>query len=81
MIDQSNRLKRCFPQPPLVAYRRGKNLGDHLFRAKISTKRRSTRLKKDLNHVDKHAKCVGIVKQPTYTVTNELMKNLVLMPQ
>ena len=45
MVSQSNRLKRCFPKPPLVAYRRGKNLGDQLFRAKISTKRKSTRLK------------------------------------
>ena len=45
MVSQSNRLKRCFPKPPLVAYRRGKNLGDHLCRAKISTKRKSTRLK------------------------------------
>ena len=45
MTSQSNRLKRCFPQPPMVAYRRDKNLGDQLFRAKVSTKRRSTRLK------------------------------------
>ena len=45
MCSQSNRLRRIFPQPAMVAYRRGKNLADQLIRAKVSTKRRSSRLK------------------------------------
>ena len=36
---------RCFPEPSMVAYRRPKNLGEILIRAKISSKRKSTRLK------------------------------------
>ena len=43
MISQSNILKRCFPSPSLVAYRRSKNLKDELIRAKVSNKRRSNR--------------------------------------
>ena len=45
MTSQSANLKRCFPKPPMVAYRRAKNLKDHLVKAKISSKRKSTRLK------------------------------------
>ena len=45
MTNQNADLKRCFPKPPMVAYRRAKNLKDHLVRAKISSKRRSARLR------------------------------------
>ena len=43
MISQSNILKRCFPKPSLVAYRRSKNLKDEVIRAKVNSKRRSNR--------------------------------------
>ena len=46
MTEQSANLKRVFPKPSLIAYRRPKNLREHLIRAKISSKRRSSRLKK-----------------------------------
>ena len=45
MTGQSANLKRVFPQPSLIAYRRPKNLREHLIRAKISSKRKSSRLK------------------------------------
>ena len=45
MTNQSNSLKRVFPKAPMVAYRRAKNLKDHLVKAKVSSKRRSARLK------------------------------------
>ena len=35
MIEDNPRLKRCFPSPPIVAYRRSKNLRDMLIRAKL----------------------------------------------
>ena len=43
LIDEDPRLKRVFPQPSVVAYRRGKNLKDLLVKAKIYTKRKSNR--------------------------------------
>ena len=49
MTSQSNILKRCFPQPPMVAYRRAKNLREHLVKAKITSSRRSTRIKDQEN--------------------------------
>ena len=45
MTSQSSHLKRCFTKPSIVAYRRPKNLKEILVRAKISTKRKSRRLK------------------------------------
>ena len=45
MTSQNNSLKRCFPKPSMVAYRRAKNLRDHLVKAKTSSNRRSSRLK------------------------------------
>ena len=45
MTSQSQDLKRCFPRPSMVAYRRGRNLKDHLVKAKVSSKRKSTRIK------------------------------------
>ena len=43
LIEEDPRLKRVFPQPSVVAYRRGKNLKDLLVRAKVDTKRKSNR--------------------------------------
>ena len=45
MTEEDPRLKRVFPKPSVVAYKRGKNLKDLLVRAKINTKRRSNRKK------------------------------------
>ena len=35
MIDQDPHMKETFPDPPLIAYKRQRNLGDFLIRAKI----------------------------------------------
>ena len=45
MVDNNQSLKECFPKPSLVGYRRGKNLKDELVRAKVTTKRRTNRIK------------------------------------
>ena len=45
MTDQSQPLKRYFNKPSLVAYKRHKNLGDILVKAKVYSKRRSERSK------------------------------------
>ena len=45
MVDSNQNLKRCFSAPPMIAYRRGKNLRDHIIKAKVSSKRRSSRRK------------------------------------
>ena len=49
MVGQSNHLKRCFQNPSLVAYRRPKNLGDMLIRAKVDNKT-SSRKKNGFTH-------------------------------
>ena len=43
MVSQNRALLRAFPNPPLVAYRRGKSIGDELIRAKVNTNRTSSR--------------------------------------
>ena len=43
MVKEDSRMKRIFPKPSIVAYRRAKNLKDLLVRAKVSTKRKSNR--------------------------------------
>ena len=43
MTDENSRLKRCFPKPSLVAYKRSKNIKDILVRAKVCNKRKSNR--------------------------------------
>ena len=43
MTNQNMHLKTIFPEPPVIAYRRPKNLGEHLIRAKLSLKRKSKR--------------------------------------
>ena len=45
MVLEDNRLKRCFPEPSLVAYKRSQNLGNLLVRAKIRKEKRSSRVK------------------------------------
>ena len=44
MTDENPRLKRCFPKPSMIAYKRSKNIKDILVKAKISSKRRSKRI-------------------------------------
>ena len=43
MVSQNMALLKAFPNPPLVAYRRGKSLGDELIRAKVNSRRTSSR--------------------------------------
>ena len=44
MTDEDPRLKRIFPKQSVIAYKRGKNLKDLLVRAKVNTKRKSSRI-------------------------------------
>ena len=44
MCDDSPKLKKCFPNPPVVAYKRHKNLRDLLIRSKVQTRRSSKRI-------------------------------------
>ena len=44
MCDESSRLKRCFPKPSMIAYRRSKNLRDLLIRAKVPPQRNQRRI-------------------------------------
>ena len=46
-MTENPNLKRCFPSKSLVAYRRNKNLKEHLVRARVSSKRTSKRPKND----------------------------------
>ena len=39
MVDNSQALKRIFGKPSMVAYKRGKNIGDILIRAKFKAKK------------------------------------------
>ena len=50
MIEQSQPLAKIFAKPSLVAYRRSKNIGDILVKAKVYSKRRSTRTKNGFSH-------------------------------
>lgn len=43
MVSGSRQLKRCFPQPSVVAYKRSKNLKDMLIRSKVKNTRSSGR--------------------------------------
>ena len=43
MTDESQVMKNCFHKPPIIAYRRDKNLRDILVRAKLPPKRGSRR--------------------------------------
>ena len=50
MIDEDPRLRRCFPKPSVVAYKRPKNLRDFLIRSKFQSGRRSGRTSKGFSH-------------------------------
>ena len=43
MTKEAPKLKKVFPKPSVVAYKRTQNLKDLLVRAKVSSKRRSSR--------------------------------------
>ena len=43
MTGENPRLKRCFPKPSIIAYKRSKNLKDTLVKAKLCSKRKSRR--------------------------------------
>ena len=45
MINDNPKLKRCFLAPSVVAYRRSKNLRDHLIKAKLPSRKTSGRKK------------------------------------
>ena len=57
MTGLSNELQRCFPKPSMVSYRRSKNLGDHMFRAKISSRRGSNRIKNGYKPCNQGCQC------------------------
>ena len=50
MTRESQPLARCFKEPSLVAYKRPKNLGEELIRAKVSTRRKSKRNRNGFTH-------------------------------
>ena len=45
MVENSARLEKIFPLPPVIAYKRSKNLRDILVKAKLPAGKRSTRKK------------------------------------
>ena len=45
MTEEDPRLRRIFSKPSVVAYKRGKNLKDLLVKAKVCTRRKSSRRK------------------------------------
>ena len=49
MKNECPRMRRCFPEPPVVAYKRSKSLRDLLIRANFPILRRSRRQKKGFN--------------------------------
>ena len=65
MTSGSKILQRCFPQKSLVAYSRPKNLKDELIRAKISTKKKSGRLKNGFRPCQEGCQCCWVSKRAT----------------
>ena len=59
MTSNSKILERCFPQKSLVAYSRPKNLKDELIRARISTRKKSGRLKNGYGPVKRVVNVAG----------------------
>ena len=74
MTAQSSNLKRAFPNPSLIAYRRSKNLRDHLIRAKISSKRKSTRLKNGCGPCNEACQTCWVIKRTTTHSTKRTKK-------
>ena len=66
MCDDSPKLKRCFPKPPVVAYKRHKNLRDLLIRSKVQSRRSSNRI------IGGFKICRRMCKLCTYLPTNSI---------
>ena len=74
MTEQSASLKRAFPKPSLIAYRRPKNLRDHLIRAKISSKRKSSRYKNGYSPCNEGCQTCWISKRTSFHSTKRTGK-------
>ena len=74
MCDQNVNLKDCFTKPSMVAYKRGKNLRDELVRARVSNKRRSSRLKNGYSPCKQACKLCWISKSTTTHSCKRLKK-------
>ena len=59
----SNDMKEVFPQPPITAYRRHKNLRDFLIRAKVSQPKNLGDIPEVCQNVVKHSQPVHIYKK------------------
>ena len=57
MLWQDKHLEEVFQEPPMIAYKRNKNLKDALVRAKVS--RSNNRIHRDLKGMKKCGKCVS----------------------
>ena len=55
MKNENSRLEQCFEKAPVIAYKRSKNLKDHLIRAKVTTKRTSNRITKGYQNCFKYS--------------------------
>ena len=64
MTDFSNRLKRCFPKPFMVGYKRSKNIRDILVRAKLENKK-SDRRKNGFTNCNRRSCYACIQCEPT----------------
>ena len=69
MIQDDFRLEKCFPAPPVVAYRRSKNLKDLLIRAKLPIGKRSGRKRGGFT------KCGGFCNVCTFSESTSTHKN------
>ena len=75
MTEQSASLKRAFPKPSLIAYRRPKSLREHLIRAKISSKKRkSSRYKNGYSPCNEGCQTCWISKRTTFHSTKRTGK-------
>ena len=61
MVAMDPYIYKVFPEPPLTAFRRQKNIGEYLIRAKVPPpKSRSKREIKGMTNVTSHAKNVPL---------------------
>lgn len=76
-IGQDPYLKEVFPEPPMVAYKRQRNIKDRIIKAKIPTK--STRHQRSVPGMKKCGKCVvcPFVKEGTQVKSKNNTWNLV----
>ena len=56
MVTQDSYLKKVFPSPPLIAYKRQQNIKDKLIRAKVAS---NTRIQRNLVGMTKCNNCVA----------------------